>query len=100
VSPPGGHSRRGADHPRVAAYLVNTYCRDKERAFAGSHPRDLVDQIIGSSTLEIATDLPALNTDSAWLPFCCNPGVLTIKREPDQVAQTCPIRSLIFHAPA
>lgn len=32
--------------PQAAAYLVRTYYRDKGRPFAGSHPRDLVEQII------------------------------------------------------
>jgi energy-coupling factor transporter ATP-binding protein EcfA2 len=30
----------------VAAYLIKTYYTDKGRAFTGSHPRDLVEQII------------------------------------------------------
>ena len=32
--------------PQAAAYLVKTYYQDKGRAFTGSHPRDLVEQII------------------------------------------------------
>lgn len=32
--------------PEVAAYLVKTYYTDKGRDFSGSHPRDLVEQII------------------------------------------------------
>lgn len=54
---------QGIDYmPRVAAYLVKTYYRDKERAFAGSHPRDLVEQIIDRA--RFLRQMPALSTET------------------------------------
>jgi len=43
----------GIDYaPQVAAYLVKTYYRDKGRPFVGSHPRDLLEQIIDRARFE------------------------------------------------
>lgn len=54
---------QGIDYmPRVAAYLVKTYYRDKERAFTGSHPRDLVEQIIDRA--RFLHQLPSLTNDA------------------------------------
>lgn len=48
--------------PGTAAYLVKTYYHDKARAFAGSHPRDLVEQIIDRA--RFLRQLPALTIEA------------------------------------
>lgn len=54
---------QGIDYmPRAAAHLVKTYYRDKARAFAGSHPRDLVEQIIDRA--RFLRQLPALTIEA------------------------------------
>lgn len=51
-----------AYQPDVAAYLVKTYYKDKARPFTGSHPRDLVEQIIDRARFR--RQLPILSIDA------------------------------------
>lgn len=46
----------------IATYLVKTYYKDKARPFTGSHPRDLVEQIIDRARFR--RQLPALSIDA------------------------------------
>jgi len=51
--------------PQAAAHLVKTYYRDKNRPFAGSHPRDLVEQIIDQARFERHQPTLSINTIDA-----------------------------------
>lgn len=54
---------QGIDYrAEAAAYLVKTYYLDKARAFTGSHPRDLVEQIIDRA--RFLRQVPALSIAS------------------------------------